>query len=59
MKWTSILSMAGVVAASLATAFSAQLQTFWAHNPVLAAVIVGVWGVIAHFLPAPTSTTKN
>lgn len=59
MNTTSIASLCVALATAVAAAFSTKVESFFGMHPHVTAVIVGVWGVIAHYLPAPTISTPS
>lgn len=55
MNVASIVSLVALVVTALASAFSGNLQSFWASHPDVAAALAAIWGAAAHFLPSPTT----
>lgn len=57
MNTASLISVIVTVLAALLAAFSSQVDAAVAAHPTVVSIIVGVWGVIAHYLPAPSAPT--
>lgn len=56
----NIVSVVLAVVVALATAFSTQIQGIIGQHATISALVVGIWGVVAHFFQPPVtpSTTK-
>lgn len=55
MNTTTIVSIVITVLTALLAAFATPVQAFFGSHPTVTALVLGVWGVVAHYLQPPTS----
>lgn len=55
MNTTSLVSVVIAVLTAVLAAFSGQVQGFFGAHPTVTALVLGIWGVLAHYLQPPTS----
>jgi hypothetical protein len=53
MNKASITSVIIAVLTAVLAAFATPVQNFFGSHPTVTALVLGAWGVVAHYLPAP------